>query len=75
MTASISDYDEETYCFIGTLYSENTKVDMQEVLIKNNLVYADKYNFISKYNVLETEAKKSNKLIWQPQLRCFEPGF
>ena len=44
-------------------------------MIKNSLVYADKLNFVSKYNKLETKAKKSEKLVWQPQLLCFEPGF
>jgi hypothetical protein len=75
MTASISDYDEETNEFIGTLYAENDKVEVQEFLIKNSFVYADKMNLVPKYVNLETEAKKAHKLIWQPQLLCFEPGF
>jgi len=44
-------------------------------LIKNSFVCTDKINFNSKYNDLQIEAKKSKKLIWQPQLICFSPGF
>jgi hypothetical protein len=49
MTASILDYDHETNEFIGTLYTENGKIELQEFLIKKSFVYADKLNLVSKY--------------------------
>jgi hypothetical protein len=75
MTASISDYDEQTNDFIGTLFVENGKLEVQSFLLKNSLVYADKLNLVARYLNLENKSKKGQKLIWQPQLLCFEPGF
>lgn len=71
MIGLITGYDQENNSFVGTLYSEKLKVDVQELLIRACIVYADKYNPVSSYLSLENEVKKTQKLIWQPKLRCF----
>lgn len=73
VTVRVVDYQKENNYFLGTV-TLSDKRDLQEVLLEESFVYADKQNGAKEnYILIEQKAKQGGIGIWSPSLIKFEP--